>query len=224
MTAQAQSNDVTVWIQRGLLILIGLMPFHAFFSIWLGHLFGSQVLWQSWKEILLLCLASAAALMLYRQPSRIKRLRTSFNYIFVAFIAVALAITVLHGPSPTVALFGIKTDIEFLLAFLLAQLVADTRFLGQAAKTLIISSGAVIGFGLLQIFLLPKDWLAQFGYNAGTIQPYLPLDPAIDAVRIVATLGGPNQLGSFLILPHCLVVWRLLQNPRWWHALYIIVG
>ncbi|HUC20915.1 MAG TPA: O-antigen ligase family protein [Candidatus Polarisedimenticolaceae bacterium] len=224
MTALAKPGNLTAWIQRGLLLLIALMPFHAFFSIGLGHIVGAQAVWQSWKELLLLVLTAVTLALLYREPSRWQRLRTPFNYCFLAFILVALMVTAFHFSSPTTALFGLKTDIEFVMAFFIAQLVADTRLVRRAINTVIISSGAVIAFGLMQIFILPKDWLAQFGYNASTVQPFLPLDPALDTVRIIATLGGPNQLGSFLILPLCLILWRLLQQPRWWHALYLACG
>lgn len=224
MKSSTQPRDLTAWIQAGLLILLALMPFHAFLSIWLGQLVGFQAAWQSWKELVLIILGIMACVLAFQQPAMWQRLRTPFNYGLLAFIVVALLITAVQIGSPVTAIFGIKTDIEFLIAFFLAQLVADGPFIQKAIRTVVISSGIVIGFGLLQIFLLPIDFLAQFGYNSSTIQPYLPLDPAIDAVRITATLGGPNQLGSFLILPLCLVLWRLLRSPRWWHAIYVLGG
>jgi O-antigen ligase len=85
-----------------------------------------------------------------------------------------------------------------------------------------MSSGVVIAFGLLQAFVLPRDFLANFGYGPNTIQPFLTVDPVLHSFRILSTLGGPNQLGSFLILPICLVVAMLVSKPKWWHPPFLL--
>ncbi len=212
------------WIQGGLVALVALMPFHAFLSVWLGHLFGHETIWQSWKELLLLVLAALGLALLRREPERWHSWRNPITYATVAFAVVGLAVSLFHHQSRTVTAFGVKTDMEFLLALLLGLLVSDTALVRRLGRVITISSGAVIAFGLLQIYLLPTAWLAHFGYNAATIQPFLRVDPAIPAIRILSTLGGPNQLGSFLILPLCLVGWRFITKPRWWQPLYLAAG
>jgi O-antigen ligase len=82
----------------------------------------------------------------------------------------------------------------------------------------------VIGFGLLQIYVLPANWLVHFGYGPHTIVPYQLVDPAVKSIRILSTLGGPNQLGSFLLLPLSLVIWRLMHRWQWWEPVYIVAG
>lgn len=226
-TAAAATSAVrgpVVWIRYGLIALVALMPFHAFGSVWLGSLFGHQAAWQSWKELLIVVMAVAAAVIVWREPARRQRLHNHLVYLAGGFTLVSLIVTAINQPHFTPALYGLKTDVEFLVVFVLALLVADRRLVARLWQVAIATTGAVIGFGLLQIYLLPKDWLAHFGYGAATIQPYFMVDPAIQSVRILSTLGGPNQLGSFLILPLCLVTWQLLHRPRWWQGLYLAAG
>lgn len=217
------SRSVT-WERRGLLALVAIMPFHAFLSVWAGHLFGHQAIWQSWKEVLLIVLAALAGLIAVREPGRLRRLRNPAVYAAAGFVAVGLVVSLAAHAELKGAVFGLKTDAEFLLAMVLAWLVADRPFAGMVRRIIIVTCGAVIAFGVLQIYVLPADWLVHFGYGPQTIQPYLRVDPAIQAVRIVSTLGGPNQLGSFLLVPLCLVGWGLLRRPRVWQAIYLAAG
>lgn len=217
-------RGLRIWIRRGLIALVALMPFHAFGSVWLGSVFGHQAIWQSWKEVLIAAMVAAAGLALWRTPACRDRLRNYLIYLAGGFAVVGLLVTVVNHPHLTPAVYGIKTDLEFLVVFALALLVSDMKLVTTLSRVIIATSGAVIAFGLLQIYLLPKDWLVHFGYGATTIQPYLLVDPAVQSVRILSTLGGPNQLGSFLILPLCLVAWQLLHKPRLWHGLYLAAG
>jgi hypothetical protein len=200
------------------------MPFHAFLSVWLGHLFGHQAAWQSWKELLLGMMVGLAVVAGRRQPTLRQRLRHPAVYLAAAFTGISLIVTAISRPPFTTALYGLKTDVEFLVAFGLALMVADRALVTTLRRIVVVASGVVIGFGLLQIYVLPANWLVHFGYGPATIQPYLLVDPAVRSIRILSTLGGPNQLGSFLILPLCLVAWALLRRPRLWQAIYLLAG
>ena len=212
------------WMQLGLIALVAIMPFHAFLSVWGGHALGHQTIWQSWKEVLLLIEVVLAAILLWKDPGRRQRLRSPIVYAVAAFTIVSLVVTALVRPELGAAIFGLKTDVEFLIAAILAWLVSDPVFIRRLIRTVLISSGVVIAFGLLQAYLLPRDWLVQFGYGPDTIQPYALVDPVLDSVRIIGTLGGFNQLGSFLILPLSLVFWYCLRKPQWWHLVYLTAG
>lgn len=204
-----------------LLLLVALMPFHAFFSVWIGSLFGHQAAWQAWKELVTLIVVAVAVWLVATEPKVRLRLREPAVLLGLVFGLCSLMVTLFTHPNLKATLLGVKTDLEFVGLFVGAIIIAGRSLKLKLTKAIIISSGAVIGFGLLQIFWLPKDFLSQFGYGAATIQPYLTVDPAIAAVRIVATLGGPNQLGSWLILPLSLVFALLLKRPRWWHPLFL---
>ena len=211
-------------VRYGLLALVAIMPFHAFLSVWAGHLFGHQSLWQSWKEVLLLILTGFAAIGVFQEPARLKRLHHPAIYASLGFVVVGLVVSLAAHVSLTAVAFGLKTDTEFLLAMMLAWLASDRWLTDRLQKAVLATSGLVILFGLLQVYVLPADWLAHFGYGPATIQPYLRVDPAVKAVRILSTLGGPNQFGSFLLLPLGLVGWRFLRRPRWWQIAYLIAG
>src|SRR5215510_9004576 len=80
-------------IQLGLLALVALMPFHAFLSVWLGHLTGHQTIIQAWKEVLLLILSILGLILLIREPKIRHRLRTWPAVFAGAFALVALIVT-----------------------------------------------------------------------------------------------------------------------------------
>jgi hypothetical protein len=209
------SGMIRIVIQRGLLVLVALMPFHAFLSVWLGSLIGHQAIIQSWKEVLLLVLAGMAVALLIKDPEARDRLRTWPPIFAGAFAVIAAVVTLATRPSLTADVFGAKTDFEFLLAFILAIIIATPRFVRFLIYTVLISSAVVITFGILQIYALPSDFLMHFGYNSTTILPYQTLDPATNNLRYPATLGGANQLGTFLILPMALGIILAIRRRQW---------
>jgi hypothetical protein len=219
------SNDrLSVGIQWGLLILVALMPFHAFLSVWIGHLTGHQAVIQAWKEVLLLALTTLAGVHLITTPAMRSRLRTVPIMLAAGFAGLALIVTLATQPSLTAIAFGLKTDLEFLVAFILAILVATPAFVKRLVITIIASATAVIAFGLLQIYVLPPNFLTNFGYGPGTVPPYLVLDPAIKSLRFASTLGGPNQLGAYLILPLALAATLAFRRRQWWNLALIVGG
>lgn len=203
-------------------ILMVLLPFHAFLSVYAGHLAGHQALWQSWKEVLLIVLGLVAAVHLARTPSARQRLRRPVNYWVLAFVGVGLIVSLFVRPEFNQFLFGLKINFEFLLAFVIAQLATE-EVSRHHVKRIILGTGlAVAALAVLQMTLLPRDFLVQFGYSATTIAPYQLVDPQLDSIRVLSTLGGPNQLGSFLLIPLALLLVMAVRQPRrivWWAGL-----
>lgn len=208
-------------IQWGLLIIVALMPFHAFLSIWLGSLTGNQEAWQSWKELLALALTGLSALYVYRRPAALQRLKSPYWYTLAAFGVVAVAVTVAMQPGIIATLFGAKTDLEPLVLCAVAALVADKDFVRRLVAALLTTSSIVVALALLQVYVLPKEFLTNFGYGASTIAPYMFIDPALDDIRAFATLGGALQLGSFLILPLALIAALMTRRFRWWQPILL---
>ena len=58
----------------------------------------------------------------------------------------------------------------------------------------------VILFGLIQLFILPHDFLKHIGYSPHTIPAYQTVDSDISYHRIQPTLRGANPLGAYLVL------------------------
>ncbi len=182
------------------------MPFHAFLSVWLGHLFGFQLVWQAWKEVLTLILLILAGLYVLRDQEGRQRLRGPLPLLVAAFAAVAILATLLGRPEPRAVLAGLRYDIEPFLLLLLGLLVG-TKALARRMSKLILATGVIVGIvAALQATVLPRDFMVRFGYGPTTIQPFRLVDPAIDTIRVPSTLGGPNQLGAYIILPLLLAV------------------
>jgi hypothetical protein len=74
----------------------------------------------------------------------------------------------------------------------------------------------VIIFGLLQVFVLPYDFLRHFGYNSSTISPYETINHNLHYIRIASTLRGANPLGAYLLIPISVLGGLLLSPKRSW--------
>jgi O-antigen ligase len=166
----------------------------------------------------------AAGWQKYRSPEARRRVNVPLMWLIGGFIGLAVVVTVLTQPPLKAALVGVKTDLEFLVLFAAAVILAGDRTLRWAVNIVLISGGIVIGVGLLQSFVLPADFLRHFGYGATTIAPYQLVDPALHSFRIISTLGGANQLGSYLILPLSLTLAAMVRRFSWWQAIYLLAG
>jgi hypothetical protein len=211
-------------IGQGLLVLLALMPFHAFASVWLGHLFGHQSLIQSWKEVLLAILTLMGILLAIRDTESRERLRSWPIYAIATFGIIAILVTLVQWPGATAAIFGAKIDFEFMLAFALAAMVATPKLVRAAIITILVSSTIVFAFSIAQVFFLPKDFLAQFGYGPTTIMPFQFLGDWTGPFRFSSTLGGPNQLGTFTLLPIALAISVSVRRRYWWLLTIVPAG
>ena len=210
-------------IAGGLLALTIIMPFHAFLAVWFGSLTGHQAIWQGWKELLTAVLLICGAIILARSPNARERLASPLNLTVIGFAAIALIVTIATRPNLSGVAYGLKTDLEFLVLFLLAQLVASRELKSQLVRVVLVTGTIVAAVGLSLVTFLPHDLLIHFGYSARTILPFESVDPAISAIRTPSTLGGPNQFGSFLILPLCLAAGLMVRRFRWWQLPVIVL-
>lgn len=200
-----------------LLALMLIMPLHAFLAISLGHSFGHQAIWQAWKEIGLVIAAFAALWILVAQKPKRRELLSRVALLTAsAYILLTLGISIVTQDLTSYSfLLGTKTSLAFLGVFIVAQVA---RFTSQRWRTLIQALLIVVSgiglFAIAQVHLLPADFLITFGYGPTTIPAFHLVDPAVSAIRIIATFSGPNQLGSFMIIPLTLSFWFLLRK-RW---------
>jgi O-Antigen ligase len=208
-------------IAGGLVALVAIMPFHAFIVIYLGSLIGHQAAWQSWKDILAVILAICGLVILYKSPKTRRRMTSRLNLLIVGFIAISFIVSMILHPSISGILYGIKTDLEFLVLFIIAQLVATRKLETKIASIILVTGMITAIIGILLVTILPHDLLSHFGYNASTIQPFQAVDPAITAIRTPSTLSGPNQFGCFLIIPLVLAISQLMRRPKWIYGLVI---
>lgn len=200
-----------------LLALVLIMPLHAFLAISIGHLVGHQAVWQAWKEVGMVVAAIAAWSIFFTNKEVKKRVaQQPAAWTAKAFIIVALAVTVIsHSVGLYNVLLGVKTTLGFLVLFVAVQAATFTpKRWNTLIKALLLISSIVGVFAVAQVYLLPVDFLVRFGYGAATVPAFHLVDPAVTAVRIIATFSGPNQLGSFMIIPLVLSVW-LITRKKW---------
>lgn len=210
-----------------LLALVIIMPLHAFLAISLGRITGHQAILQSWKEVGLVFAAIAAWSIFFTNKEIKQRVaRQPAAWTAKAFIAVALIVTLItHSVGFYDTLLGVKTTLAFLVLFVAVQATAFTKERWNTLiKALLIVSSAVGVFAIAQVYLLPADFLVRFGYGAATVLPFHLVDPAVTSIRIIGTFSGPNQLGSFMVIPFIISLWLILRKQ--WLAIipFVLTG
>lgn len=210
--------DATSGAERFLLgswlIIVALLPIHAFVSTWGGSSIGPLEVWKSWKEILLV-VALVTALAYLVATKRLNQVfRDRLVWLIFAYVGLHLLCWIVFRPPLEAVSAAFLMNLRFLgmllLSLVLLQFVKLPALLSVTAWIITLSGLFVVAFGILQITILPKDFLAHFGYSASTIAPYITLDNNEDIVRIASTLRGPNPLGAYLIIIGLLLfaLWR----------------
>ena len=197
-----------VAISTGVLALIlVLLPFHALLSVWAANMGVNYTLARLWKEILLLLLVPTTVFILWKVPKL--RYKLEIGWLFWAIVFYVLLHILLgglalakHQVNLTALVDALILNLRFLLIFLIALVVAtQSEWLKIHWRRLLLWPAAiVVAFGLLQLFVLPRDVLTHFGYSADTIKPFETVDNKLDFVRIQSTLRGANPLGAYLVL------------------------
>ncbi|AHB42142.1 hypothetical protein RAAC3_TM7C00001G0280 [Candidatus Saccharibacteria bacterium RAAC3_TM7_1] len=212
----------------GLLVVLFGVVLHAPLSVWLSSLWPDYTeLIKAWKEILLFGLAVIAVILLTKEREWRRLLRVRLVQLSIGFILLHLLLLPVfwQGLAPSVA--GLMIDLRFIAVFLLfyALTLLDPGALRSLVKTTAVGAVIIVGFGLLQITVLPDDFLARFGYSKTTITPYSTIDKNPDFVRINSTTRGPNPLGAMsvvyvsLLLAWLVYRWRRLSVTwRLWTA------
>lgn len=192
------------WI---VVIILVLVPFHAFLTVWLASAVGHYTLLRLWSEILLVVLAVGAAYLLKNDAGLRQKL---LHWRLAQLIALYCLLTLLWGAvaysANQVTLkalgYGLVVNLRFLIFFLAVWAIASKspKLRSVWPKVLLIPASIVILVGLLQRLVLPYDVLKHFGYNSGTIFPYEDINHNIHYPRIMSTLRGANPLGTYMVL------------------------
>lgn len=212
-----KSSSKNSWVNRlaiiGLVLLLVLMPFHAFLSISLGHIFGHQALFQSWKEVVFILLAGLWLYNCWVQRKILFRLDV-VNCSVLFIISLGLLLSFLHRPSLNGFLFGFKTDLVPLGLFLVAQAYSEAFDDNRLTRLILLPALVVSILAILQVTVVPSQILALVGYSSQTINPLQLIDMSTSLARAFSTLGGPNQLGTYLILPAAVALVSLFKTKK----------
>ena len=202
-------------------VILILLPFHAFLTIWASTLVGQYTILRLWKEILIILLIIPAIILTLRKyyPKNLYFNNTllyfSLFYVFLNIVTGVLALKYHHVNLKAFS-YGLLVNSRFILFFWLCLIVSNnTKWLKNNWLNLLIIPGLiVILFGLIQHYILPADFLTHFGYNLTTITPYQLVDSNSLFVRIQSTLRGANPLGAYLVLLLPAVLYRLYKSSE----------
>ncbi len=192
-----------------LMVVVFGVVIHTPATIYLStHFPDWELVIKSWKELLL----GLATVILVAEVARRRMfgefLRDRMVQILLAYACLHFVLAVLIPNNIQAIGAGLLIDLRYLLFFALiycgARLVPNLRV--AFLRVVMVGAGVVLGFALLQMFVLPKDILANIGYGSDTIAPYLTVDDNEDYVRINSTLRGPNPLGAYAVIIFAVVV------------------
>jgi hypothetical protein len=207
----ANMTKLTAFASVVLATVLVLVPFHALLTVAASTITGHYEYLRLWKELVLLALAPLVGVIIWKTPGMWQRIRLQWQdgWLFWAIACYAVLHIILglvalgKGQVNSYALlYAWIGDLRPMYILLLAWLLANQApWLRQYWKRLVLwPAVVVIGFGLLQVTVLPVDFLHNFGYNVSTISPYETIDNKADYVRIQSTLRGSNPLGAYLVL------------------------
>lgn len=202
--------------------IVALMPIHAFISTWGGTQIGPLLVWKSWKEILLLALVPLAVAYFFARPELFKIIWSRlFNKLIALYVVLHLLLTIVAQASNQAVIAGLLINLRFFAIFILAQalVVSGHPWVEKIKKTLptwlLWIAIGLSALAILQVTIIPKDFLAQFGYNKDTtIAPFLLLDDNQDALRAFATMRGPNTLGAYLLIPLAFALYFVAKRQQ----------
>lgn len=211
--------------------MIILLPFHAFLTVWLSSLVGHYTILRLWKELLLTGLAVIATYLLICDRSLRKHfLGSRLNQAMLAYIALTLiwgfAALLMDKVSAKALGYGLIVNLRFLVFFLVVWVAAvkSPKAFTAWSKWLWWPLAVVVGFGLVQYFVLPYDFLKHFGYGDQTIFPYETINHDVQRLRIFSTLRGANPLGAYLVLTLSLLAVYWQKQMKTWQTVLLAAG
>lgn len=208
--AKRKLSDLLIWaMTASTAAIVALMPVHAFASTWLGTMIGPLLVWKSWKEILLAAIIPVVVAYCALHPGVAREVwGRVVNKLIALYVLLHLALSLFADASSEAIAAGLMMNLRFLAIFVLVQVIVAAKpgYL-ERIKAVVPRWLLWVGLGLsvlaiLQVYVLPRDFLVPFGYDKdATISPYLLVDENPNALRAFATMRGPNTLGAYLLIP-----------------------
>jgi hypothetical protein len=231
MRASAFKYRVLTLVTSLTMLIILLVPFHAFLTVWGASLIGHYTALRLWKEVLLIiCIVGSLYLVLTDNKIRSHTLTRRLVWLIFAYLAVNIVwgLVAFHQHTLTAKAlgYGLIVNLRFLTFFLITWGVAlRTSRLRRSWQWLVLAPAAVVVvFGLLQVLILSRDFLTHFGYGPNTIDPFETINHNTDYIRIASTLRGANPLGAYLLIPISLLAGLLITGRRVWFYISLFVG
>lgn len=198
------------------LTLIAYLPFHIFISIVVGVNVGYLGPLKAGKDLAIGVLAILLVpyfVHSWRQISK-QLLGNWLGITCLSYIALNLLFFAIDRRDLDAVALGLVYNTRFIVIFLLAGILsqAQPRYINVSVIVkIIVATGTLVAvFGILQYFVLPKDFFAKLGYSmqSGAI-PWFYIDDKPDFLRIMSTMRDPNSLGSYLLIPISILLAKL---------------
>ena len=194
-----------------LLILAGVLPFHAFFATsintFLFHNNGTPpwflLLWKEYLLFFIFGFIIFSFIQLKKYPKFDWIDKIILFYFFIGILHSFFSIRSFYE-----LLLGIKYDYMFLFLFLLIKQISfNNNQKNKIIQTILFSASIIVFLGLFSYFFLPDNILTLFGYSdipsrfySGLSLPYCHLISETNICRLQATFSGPNQFATYLLI------------------------
>lgn len=204
--------------------LILLIPFQGFLVTWISFKLKIDpdnnflLFWKEYFLILLIVLFGIKIFLSKKLPFKI----LNIDKFIILFFLLVFSYFFIFESSISQKIAGLRYDIELFLFYFLARSISLNK---EKIKILIIaflfSSIIVIIFGLLQISILPPEFMLKFGYSrtlgeyldTGIISTYELVTPDLPNVyRVKSFFPGALQFSSYLLLSLSFVLSFLIFN------------
>lgn len=231
MRASALKYTIVAALSSLCMLVIALIPFHAFLTVWLSSLTGHYTALRLWKEVILLVgVIGVLYLMMADHKIRSHTLSRRLVWLIIAYIALNIGWGLFAYLQNDVSLkafaYGCLLNTRFLIFFLVVWALAlRTQRLRKRWQPLVLYPAAIVViFGLLQVFVLPNNFLGHFGYGLHTIEPYETINNNQNYIRIASTLRGANPLGAYLLIPISVLVTLIIRGRRGWQYIVLLAA
>ena len=204
-------------------VILLLIPLHAFLTVWASSLFGHYAAIRLWKEaFLIVCLLGVLYLLATDKKIRSHTLTRRLVWLIVAYGLVNIIwglVAYKHQAVTAKAVgYALIINLRFPAFFLVTWAIAlrTSRLHKSWQKLVLVPALVVVIFGLLQVFVLPQNFLTHFGYGPNTIEPFQTINHNTHYVRIESTLRGANPLGAYLVIPISALAVLIVRGRRDW--------
>ncbi len=180
---------------------------------------------------MLICIVGVLYLWIFDHKIRSHTLSRLLVLIILAYVAMTLLWGLVaylkHAVTAKALGYGLIVDLRFPIFFLVTWSVALRLSRLRNRWQWLISWPAliVVIFGLLQVFVLPHDFLKHFGYGPGRIPVAETINSNPNYIRIASTLRGADLLGAYLLIPISYLTVRLIGPKRnWRHVVFLLAS
>lgn len=203
-----------IYVYALMVVFVGVV-FHAPLSVWLGvNLPEYDLLIKAWKEVILVALLPIGVLLAWQRGILKEILRDKIIFAIGIYALLHVLLVFVFQLPFLATISGLMIDLRYVLFFVLVYVAL--KMAPQYKWQLIwVGIGAAIlslTFALLQVFVLPPDFLTVLGYSRDTIASHMYVDNNPEYLRINGTLRGPNPLGAYTVIILALLAAYLLQG------------